>query len=59
MLVEKYELIFCYTLITKVSNTYLFFFSNKIVTIRAGMSKMLVRIANREDPGQTASAEAV
>ena len=26
---------------------------------RAGIHKMLVRIANREDPDQTASAEAV
>ena len=27
--------------------------------IRAGIHKMLVRIANREDPDQTASSEAV
>ena len=27
--------------------------------IKAGINKMLVRIANREDPDQTASSEAV
>ena len=27
--------------------------------IRAGINKMLVRMANREDPDQTASTEAV
>ena len=36
-----------------------FFFSNKMVVIRAGIHKMLVRIANREKPDQTASLEAV
>ena len=33
--------------------------SNKMLAIRAGIHKMLVRIANREDPDQTASSEAV
>ena len=32
---------------------------NKMLVIRAGIHKMLVRIANREDPDQTASSEAV
>ena len=31
----------------------------KILTIRVGFNKMLVGIANREDPDQTASSEAV
>ena len=35
------------------------FFSNKILVIRAGIHKMLVRIANRVDPDQTTSSEAV
>ena len=39
--------------------TLLFLFSNKMLVFRAGIHKMLVRIANREDPDQTASEEAV
>ena len=34
-------------------------FSNQILVIRVGINKMLVRMANREDPDQTASSEAV
>ena len=41
----------------KFRNNFLFLFSNKILVIRAG--KMFVIIANREDPDQTASSEAV
>ena len=37
----------------------LFLFSNKMLVFRAGIHKMLVRIASREDPDQTASSEAV
>ena len=37
----------------------LFLFSNKILVFRAGIHKMLARIANREDPDQTTSKEAV
>ena len=46
---------------TKISNTFLFLFSNtyKMLVIRIGIHKMLVRIANRKDPDQTASEEAV
>ena len=44
---------------SKVSNTFLFLFSNKMLIFRAGIHKMLVRIANREDPDETASSEAV
>ena len=43
----------------KFSITFLFQFSNKILAIRAGIHKMFVRIANREDPDQTASWETV
>ena len=41
------------------TETLIFLFSNKLSVIRAGIHKMLVRIANREDPDQTASSEAV
>ena len=34
-------------------------FLNKMIVIRAEINKLLVRIANREDPDQTASSEAV
>ena len=34
----------------KILNTFLFLFLNKMWVIRAGIHKMLVRIANREDP---------
>ena len=44
---------------SKISNTFPFLFSNQIMVIRAGIHKMLARIANREDPDQTASSEAV
>ena len=44
---------------SKNSNTFLFLFSNKMLVFRAGIHKMLVRIANREYPDQTASSEAV
>ena len=43
----------------KISNTYLFLFSNKMLVIKAGIYKCLVRVADREDPDQTASSEAV
>ena len=32
---------------------------NEMLVIRAGINKMLVRIANKEDPDQTASSYAV
>ena len=40
-------------------NTVLFLFSTKMLFIRAGIHKLLVRIANREEADQTASSEAV
>ena len=39
--------------------TLLVLFSNKMLVIRAGIHTMLDRIANRKDPDQTASSEAV
>ena len=44
---------------SKISNTFLILFSNKMLVIRAETQKMLFRKANREDPDQTASEEAV
>ena len=38
---------------SKISNTFLFLFSNEMLVFRAGSHKMLVRIANREDPDQS------
>ena len=38
---------------------HFFLFSNKMMVIRAGIRKVFVRIANRVDPDQTASEEAV
>ena len=34
---------------SKISNAFLFLFSNKMLVFRAGIHKMLVRIANRKD----------
>ena len=44
---------------SKMSNTFLFLFSNIMLVTRAGIHKMLVQITNRKDPDQTASSEAV
>ena len=49
---------FIYGKCSKISNFFLFLFSNKMGIMRAGILKMLVRKANREDPDQTASSEA-
>ena len=45
--------------VLKFQNTFHFLFTNKMFVIRTGIHKMHVRIANREDPHQTASSEAV
>ena len=42
----------------KISNTFLFLFSNKVLVIKAGIQEVFVRIANMKDPDQTASSEA-
>ena len=44
---------------SKISNTFFFMFSNKMLVFWAGTHKKLVRIAIRENPDQTASSEAV
>ena len=44
------------TICSKISNTFLFLFSNKRLVFRPGIHKRFVRIANREDPDQTASS---
>ena len=38
---------------------YSIFSQKKMLVIRVGIHKLLVRIANSEDPDQTASSEAV
>ena len=42
-----------------IPKTFLTPLSNKMLVIKAGIHQMFVRIANREDPDQTASSEAV
>ena len=44
---------------SKISKTFLFLFSNKMLFFMAGIHNKLVRIANRENPDQTASSEAI
>ena len=44
---------------SKISKTFLFLFSNKMLVFGTGIHKFLVRVANWEDPDQTASSEAV
>ena len=44
---------------SKISNTFLLLFADKVLVIRAQIYKMCVRIANRKNSDQTASAEAV
>ena len=48
---------FGYGKCSKISNTFLFWFINKMFIIRYRIHKVLVEIANREDPDQTASAD--
>ena len=40
-------------------NTFIIRFSTKMLVVKAGIHKMLIKIANWEDPDQTASSEAV
>ena len=44
-----------YSKCSKILNTFSLF-SNKMLVFRAGIPKVHVRIANREDPDQTASS---
>ena len=50
---------YIYRKCSKMSNTFLYLFLNKMLIIRAGIHRMLVRITNGEDPDQTAFDEAV
>ena len=45
--------------VLKFPTLFFSLFSNKILVIMVVIHKMLIRIANREDPEQTASSEAV
>ena len=54
--------VYCETtvIVLKISNTFFsFLFSNKMLVIRVGIYKMLVRKENREDPDLTAFSEEV
>ena len=44
---------------SKISNTFVFLFSNIMLVIRAKVCQIFGRIANSADPDQTASSEAV
>ena len=44
--------IYMYRKCSKILNTFLILFSNKMLMFRAGIYKILVRIANRGDPDQ-------
>ena len=46
-----------YSKCSKVLDTFLTLFSIKFLGIKAAIHKLLVRIANREDPDHTASSE--
>ena len=57
--IEHNHYVISYGKFSKISNTFLFLFSNKILVFRAGIHKNSVRIANSEYPDQTAFSEAV
>ena len=44
---------------SKILNTFHVLFSNIMWVIKAGICKMLVKLANRKDPNQTVSSEVV
>ena len=52
---KRYLACIIYGECSKISNTFLLLFSNKMLAIGAEIHKMFVRTANREDPDQTAS----
>ena len=53
------EILLLYGKRSKILKTFLFLFSNKMLVFRAGIRKILARIANREDPDQYASLSSV
>ena len=46
-----------YSNCSKILNTFLFLFLNKMLVFMAEIYEMVVRIANREDPDQSASKQ--
>ena len=48
--------LFPYGKCSKILNTFLYLFSNKMLVFRSGIHKMLVRKENGEDPDQTSEA---
>ena len=44
---------------SKITNTFPHLFPSKMLIIRAGIHKLLIRIANSEDLDQNASSEAI
>ena len=48
-----------YSKSSKILNIFLFLFSNKIIVIRDGINKVLMRLANRDVPVQTSFSETV
>ena len=44
---------------SRIWNTLIFIFLNKMLVIRTGIHKMFVRIANRADPDEIVSSEEV
>ena len=52
---DSEEDIFSHTLNGLKFQTHFFLFPNKMLVFRAGFHKMLVRLANMENPDQTAS----
>ena len=53
------QLFFCIAVKVLIFQTLFFLLSNKMLVFSTGIQKMHVRIANREDPDQTASSEVV
>ena len=54
-----WSILISYAKCSKILNTLLILAPYKMLMIGPEIHKMLIRIANREDPDQTASSEAV
>ena len=55
MLISTHTHIFVYDKCSKISKTFLFLFSNKMLVFRVGIHKILVKKEGREDPDHTVS----
>ena len=55
----KFDIPNIVNVLTFETQTFLFLFSNTMLVYRVGIHKLLIKIAIWEDPGQTASSEAV